>query len=198
MVLSERQMIGLFTALVALLITQRVLELLLAEKNRRWSLAHGGVESGQQHYPVIVGMHVLYYGSLIFERHYFSRAWNPAWPLWLGILILAQVLRIWVIVTLGRLWNTRIIVIPGRSLVRSGPYRFVRHPNYVVVAVELAAVALLCGAYLTALCFTVANALVLRVRIREEELALKQLADAHHVQLPRFVPVSVRDKRPQD
>ena len=188
----------MFTALVAFLIAQRVFELMLAEKNRRWSMAHGGVESGQQHYLVIVGMHVLYYGSLIFERHYFSRAWNPAWPLWLGVLVLAQALRIWVIVTLGPLWNTRIIVIPGRSLVGSGPYRFVRHPNYVAVSVELAAVALLCGAYVTAFCFTIANVLVLRVRIREEELALKQSTDAHHGQLPRFIPGSFRDSRPQD
>ncbi len=188
----------MFTALVAFLIAQRLFELMLAEKNRRWSLARGGVESGQRHYYVIVGMHSLYYASLIIERDYFSRTWSPAWPLLLGILVLAQALRIWVIVTLGPFWNTRIIVIPGRNLVRNGPYRFVRHPNYVVVSVELAAVALLCDAYLTALCFTVANAFVLRIRIREEELALARSADAYCGKLPRFIPRSLRIGEPRD
>ncbi len=188
----------MFALLVTILIAQRGLELLLAEKNRRWSLANGGVESGQGHYPVVVGMHVLYYAALVIERLWFSRTWDPAWPLWLGMLVLAQVLRIWVLVTLGPLWNTRIMVIPGRSLVKSGPYRYVRHPNYVVVCIELAVVGILCGAYITALCFTIANVLVLRVRIREEELALERSTDGQQEQRPRFIPGIRRKGRSPD
>jgi methyltransferase len=167
----------MFAALVIVLLCQRAAELFLAEKNRRWALERGGKESGQDHYPLIVGMHALFYVSLVLEYRYLSKGWNSAWPFWLALLILTQLFRVWCIASLGRFWNTRIIVIPGVKRVTTGPYRWLRHPNYVVVAVEILIIPVLCGCYLTALAFTLANLLVLRIRIREEESALEELTN---------------------
>lgn len=178
----------MFAILVICLLAQRALEIALAERNRRWAMDQGGRESGQWHYPIIVGMHILFYVCLVLEYRYLSRGWNPWWPLWLLILILAQALRIWAIVSLGRFWNTRIIVVPGRMPVLKGPYRFLRHPNYVVVVTEICVIPVLCGAYLTAIVFSAANALVLYLRIREEERALDELGGIDLSMLPRFIP----------
>lgn len=164
----------MFAALVMFLLCQRAAELLLAEKNRRWALEQGGKESGQEHYPFIVGMHVLFYISLVLEYRYLSKGWNSAWPFWLALLVLTQIFRVWCIASLQRCWNTRIIVIPGQKPVRKGPYRWLRHPNYVVVALEILIIPVMCGCYFTALVFTLSNILILRRRIREEEYALDQ------------------------
>ncbi|HYK91817.1 MAG TPA: isoprenylcysteine carboxylmethyltransferase family protein [Acidobacteriota bacterium] len=178
----------MFSAFVALLLAMRATELLIARRNGRWAREQGGVESGARHYPIMVGMHCLFYVSLVAEHHFNPMGWNALWPLWLGILALVEALRVWLILSLGRFWNTRIIVIPGGRRVAKGPYRFVRHPNYVVVTLEILLIPVICGAYLTALAFSIANALVLRTRIREEERALRQLAGPDTNFLPRFVP----------
>src|SRR5262249_59122237 len=141
-------------------------------RNGRWAGAQGGIESGAGHYPVMVAVHTLFYVALALEWMFISPGWSSLWPLWLALLAFAQVLRVWAIRSLGRYWNTRIITIPGMPLVRRGPYRFVRHPNYVVVMIEIAAIPLLVSDYWTAAVFSVLNALVLTVRIREEEKAL--------------------------
>ena len=177
-----------FAALVGVLLAERALEFILAERNRRWARSRGGQESGQRHYPIIVGMHALFYASLVLERYSLSRGWTPLWPVWLALLALGQGLRVWAIASLGRFWNTRIIVIPGLRPVTRGPYRFIRHPNYLVVAIEVFVVPVLCGAYLTALVFSAANAVVLHIRIREEEQALLRAAGADLRALPRFIP----------
>jgi methyltransferase len=178
----------MFAALMAFLLIQRVLELVLAERNRRWAREQGGRESGQWHYPLIVAVHVAFYISLALEYRYLSSGWNPLWPVWLAILVLAQALRVWAIVSLGRYWNTRIIVIPGRKPVIKGPYRLIRHPNYLVVATEIFVIPVLCGAYFTAAAFSAINAVVLYLRIREEERALAGLGGLDLSRFPRFIP----------
>ncbi len=181
-------MLPVFTLLVAALILQRVSEVLIGERNRRWAFARGGEERGRRLYPVIVGIHILFFFSLVLEWRYRARGWSPAWPLWLGLLIAAQFVRAWVIASLGRYWNTRIVIIPGMTPVVQGPYRFVRHPNYLAVVIELVALPAMCGAYYTAAVFSLANAAVLAVRIPQEERALEQASGQSLSAVPRFIP----------
>jgi methyltransferase len=177
-----------FAILISFLALQRIGELLLAERNRRWARTRGGVEFGTGHYPVVVLIHVLFYVSLVVEWLLGPRSWSDLWPVWLGLLIASQILRAWVILSLGRFWNTRIIVIPGENPVARGPYRFVRHPNYVVVMAEMLAIPMLCGAYFTAGIFSLANAWILSRRIPEEERALEKASGRPLPKLPRFLP----------
>ena len=185
----------MFAFLLTILLIQRVLELFLAERNRRWLLDNGGIEAGKGHYRWLVVQHTLFYLSLVLEATFLSPGWNPLWPLWVVVLVAAQALRIWAIVSLGRFWNTRIIVLPDSKPIAKGPYRWIRHPNYLVVVVELLAVPVLCGAYFTALCFSITNGFVLRKRIRDEERMLSELGDPSWDRLPRFVPNSKRGAR---
>ena len=167
-----------FTVVVALVGLERVAELVVSNRNARWSLAHGGRESGRSHYPVMVLLHTgLLVGMLV-------EVWvrRPDVPLALAapmllLVVASQALRWWCIATLGRQWNTRVIVVPGMPRVTGGPYRLVPHPNYVAVVVEGFALPLLGGAWITALVFTVANAVLLTVRIRVEDEALRTLPD---------------------
>ena len=152
---------------------ERLAELVLSTRNAHWVSARGGLEFGRRHYPVMVVLHsALLVGSVVevwlLQRPFI--AWL-GWPM-LVIVVAAQSLRWWCIVTLGRRWNTRVIVLPGAPLVRDGPYRLLRHPNYVAVVAEGVALPLVHTAWLTALCFTVANAWLLAVRIRIENAAL--------------------------
>lgn len=178
----------MFTALITLLVAQRLSELVISNRNQHWALSRGGIETGQGQYRVVVALHVLFFLSLVAERLLVQRGWNPIWPFWLGALIVAQLLRAWSMLSLGRFWNTRIVVIPGERPVLKGPYRFVRHPNYVAVAIEILAIPILCGAYVTAATFGVLNALVLYWRIREEERALDLMGGSELRRLPRFIP----------
>jgi methyltransferase len=162
-----------FTALVAVVGLERLVELVVSTRNAAWSLRRGGRETGRGHYPVMVLLHSgLLVGALV-------EAWvrRPAVPLALAVvmfvLVLAsQGLRWWCIATLGRRWNTRVIVVPDLPLVHAGPYRFLTHPNYVAVVVEGFTLPLVHAAWITALVFTVANAALLAVRLRVETAAL--------------------------
>lgn len=182
----------MFAVLFSYLMLQRLAELILAERNRRWALSHGGQEWDHRHYRVIVAVHILFYFSLWLEWRFWSSGWSGLWPIWLGLLAAAQVLRLWTILALGRRWNTRIIVVPKMELVTRGPYRFIRHPNYVAIIVELIAVPALCGAYRTAVIFSLANAWILARRIPQEELALRRWSGAALPPVPRFLPRHVR------
>jgi methyltransferase len=153
---------------------------------------HGGHECGGRTYPAIVTVHALFYLSLLVEWRSQSKGWNSGWPLWLALVAVAQILRYWSIWSLGRRWNTRIITVPAGKLVEQGPYRFVRHPNYTAVAVELLAIPVLCGAYVTAAIFSLANVLILTLRIPEEERALEQATGRALPDLPRFLPRLLR------
>jgi methyltransferase len=168
-----------FTVLVVLVGLERVAELVVSTRNAAWSKARGGVETGLGHYPFMVVLHTgLLAGALV--EAWARRPDVPAALAWsmLALVLASQALRWWCIATLGRQWNTRVIVVPGLTPVTGGPYRLLRHPNYVAVVVEGAALPLVHAAWLTAVVFTIANAALLTVRIRCEDRALAGLARA--------------------
>ena len=152
---------------------ERLVELAVSKRNARWSFANGGREFGQGHYPVMVIMHTLLLFACIAEVALLHRPFIPVlgWSM-VVVVALSTVLRWWCAATLGKHWNPRLIVIPDAPLVTGGPYRFLHHPNYTAVTAEVAALPLVHSAWLTAIVFTIANALVLNVRIRAENLAL--------------------------
>ena len=154
-------------AILAFVTLQRLGELALARRNTARLLAEGGVEAGRRHYPLIVALHAVWLAGL------WALAWDrPANLAWLALFAVLQALRVWVIATLGPRWTTRIIVLPGAPLVRRGPYRLLPHPNYAVVAGEIAVLPLVFGLWGYALAFSLANAAILFVRIRAEDRAL--------------------------
>lgn len=163
----------LFTILVFAVGLERLAELVVAKRNLAWSLARGGRESGFGHYPFMVALHTGLLAGCVLEVWLGGRPFIPAlgWPM-LVLALGSQALRWWCIRTLGPQWNTRVIVVPNAGRVTGGPYRFLNHPNYVAVVVEGAALPLVHTAWLTALCFTVLNAVLLTVRIRTENSAL--------------------------
>ncbi|MEO3861540.1 isoprenylcysteine carboxyl methyltransferase family protein [Acrocarpospora sp. B8E8] len=163
-----------YTLLVLLVGVERLAELVVARRNERWSRERGAVVSGQGHYPWMVALHTGLLAGCLIEVAAADRPFLPwlGWPM-LALVVAAQGLRWWCIATLGPQWNTRVIVVPGMPLVTGGPYRWMRHPNYVAVAVEGAALPLTHTAWVTALIFTVANAVLMVVRIRCEEAALR-------------------------
>jgi methyltransferase len=166
----------LLVVAVLLAAAQRLFELRLAQRNERRARARGAVEWGRGHYPIIVGLHSLWLVSTLVEGLLRGPVFPVYWPAALALFLLVQPLRYWAILSLGESWNTKILVVPGAKPVRSGPYRYLSHPNYVVVVVEILTFPLIFGAWLTALAFTLLNAAVLRVRIREENRALGELA----------------------
>jgi methyltransferase len=164
----------LFTALIAAVALERLAELVVSKRNAAWSFQRGGVETGQRHYLVMVVLHTgLLVGALL-EVWLRRPEFEPALGLTMLVLVIAsQALRWWCITTLGPRWNTRVIVVPGLPLVTGGPYRLTSHPNYVAVVVEGLALPLVHSAWITAVVFTVANALLLSVRLRVENQALR-------------------------
>lgn len=155
-------------ALVMLVLAQRLAEVLWARRNERRLLAQGAIEIGARHYPLFFLLHGAWLASLAL----LVPANAPLfWPLLLAFVLL-QAARLWVIASLGRYWTTRIITLPGAPIVRRGPYRWLRHPNYAIVAAEIAVLPLVFGAWPIALVFSVLNTLLLRHRIRLEEQAL--------------------------
>ncbi|MCD4535410.1 isoprenylcysteine carboxyl methyltransferase family protein [Nocardioides sp. cx-169] len=165
-----------FTVLVVLVALERVAELVVSQRNAAWSLERGGRETGQGHYPFMVVLHSGFLVAMLVEA-WVRRPEVPAALAWsmLALVVASQALRWWCIATLGRRWNTRVIVVPGLPAVTSGPYRIMRHPNYVAVVVEGAALPLVHASWITALVFTLANAALLRVRISTENAALRTL-----------------------
>ena len=154
---------------VLLLVTlQRLAELVIARRNTKRLLAHGAHEAAPEHYPLIVGLHAAWLIGL----------WILAYdlqpdPTLLGIFLLLQAMRIWILTTLGPRWTTRIIVLPGAPLVRDGPFRFLSHPNYCVVVAELFVLPLAFGLLWYGIVFSILNAIVLTIRIRAENEALQ-------------------------
>jgi methyltransferase len=165
-----------FVVLIVLVGLERLAELVVSQRNTAWSLQRGGREYGAGHYPFMVVLHSgLLVGALI-EVLVADRPYVPvlAWTM-LALVVLAQALRWWCITTLERRWSTRVVVVPGLPLVTGGPYRWMRHPNYVAVVVEGFALPLVHTAWVTALVFTLANAALLRVRIGVEDAALAEV-----------------------
>jgi methyltransferase len=161
---------------VCLVALQRLLEVAYSRRNERRLRARGAVERGAGHYPLMVGLHSLWLVSMLVEglvRGPVIPAW---WPLPLAAFLLVQPLRYWAILSLGKNWNTRVLVVPGGNVVRSGPYRYLPHPNYLVVVVEILTFPLVFGAWITAIVFSLLNAALLFVRIRTENRALREYA----------------------
>lgn len=160
-----------FAVFIVFLILLRVGELLLARRNERWLLQHGAVEYGRKHYRYIVMLHVFFFVSLITEYVFTSTGYYSIPLLVLYFLLLG--FKAWAILSLGKFWNTKIFHITGYPLVKKGPYRFMKHPNYVIVIAEIALIPLIFHLYITAIVFSVLNGVMLYVRIREENKALK-------------------------
>jgi methyltransferase len=165
-----------FWVLLGVICVERVAELVVSARHATALLRDGGVESGLRHFPVMVALHVALLAGCVVEPVVAHQAFLPAlgYPM-LVVVLAANALRWWCIATLGDRWSARVIVLPGVPLVRSGPYRWFAHPNYVAVIVEGAALPLVGSAWITSACFTIANAALLTVRIRCE---VRALADA--------------------
>ncbi|MFQ5783905.1 MAG: isoprenylcysteine carboxyl methyltransferase family protein [Alphaproteobacteria bacterium] len=155
-------------AIVAYIILVRLAELILAARNTRRLKARGAVETGARHYPLFVALHAGWLVAMLLA----IPPQTPAGVSLVGVFAALQVVRLWVILSLGERWTTRVVVLPGTPLVKRGPYRFLRHPNYAVVAGEIAVVPLIFGAWEIALLFSALNLVLLRHRIRVENAAL--------------------------
>jgi methyltransferase len=173
--------VGVIWFLVFILLTgaERINELVVSMRNARWAFARGGVEWGKRHFPWMIALHTGLLVGALAEVYLLRRPFIPGlgWPM-LVIALLCQAGRIWVIRSLGHQWNTRVIVVPGAGRVSRGPYRFswLPHPNYLIVVVEGIALPLVGTAWITALTFTVLNAvLLLAFRIPTEDRALLAL-----------------------
>ena len=162
-----------FLAVVA---AQRVGELVLSRRNAKRVRMRGARELSPGHFPFIIVVHVLFFVSLAGEVLLMGARPNRWWPLWLALWLAAQALRYSAVRALGDRWNTRIVVVPGEAPVTTGPYRFVRHPNYLAIVVEFVAGSLLFGAWRTAIAISLLNAIALRIRIRAENAALDAAA----------------------
>lgn len=160
---------GFAIAILSYVSLERLFELIFAGRNTKRLRAMGAREHGQRHYPLMVGFHTLWLVTLWF----LARDRQPD-LFWVAIYVLLQAARIWVLATLGPRWTTRILVLPGEDLVKEGPYRFLNHPNYWVVAGEIAVLPLVFGLPWVALVFTILNAAILTVRIRAENRALQR------------------------
>lgn len=164
-----------FAIFFAFIVTQRMVELGIARRNEQWILSQGAMEYGKEHYKYMVSMHIAFLASFLLEVVIFDRTLSPFWPGILTLFFLTQFLRIWAIQSLGKYWNTKVLILPDASIVKTGPYKFLRHPNYTIVVLEIILIPLMFNAYFTAIVFTVLNAWMLSVRIPLEERALSEM-----------------------
>lgn len=180
----------MFTWLIVIIILQRLIELYIARKNEAWMKSQGGIEVGQSHYQYMVIIHICFFIALLLEVFLFNRTSSSAFPILLIGFILTQIGRVWVILSLGRYWNTKIIILPQGNVIKKGPYRFLKHPNYVIVSLELIIIPFIFQAYFTAVLFTLLNILILSIRIPAEEKALLELTEYGEVfsKQNRFLP----------
>lgn len=163
----------IYFGLLVVICFERLVELVVSQRHASESLGSGGIESGQGHFPIMVTLHAALLAGCWLEPLALHRAFIPAlgWPMFV-LVILANSLRWWCIAALGPRWSARVIVMPGVPLVTTGPYRYFRHPNYVAVIAEGAALPLMGSAWITACTFTMLNLALLTVRIRCESRAL--------------------------
>jgi methyltransferase len=189
-------MMFFFKLFLAILAIQRIVELIIARKNEKWMKNQGAKEYGQKHYRAMVLIHFAFFVSLLIEGGIFHSGIHPLWEFLLTIFLLTQAGRIWVISSLGRYWNTKIIVLPHAEVVASGPYKLFRHPNYLIVTIELMIVPLIFNAYWTMVIFAVLNQLILFMRILIEEHALKRETDYElvHLGTPGWIGTVKKEK----
>lgn len=161
----------IFIVFISFIILLRVAELILAKKNEQWLLQHGAVEYGKEHYPFIVALHVLFFVSLVIE---YTSGQNPSYSVLIIVLYFLLILfKAWVIASLGTFWNTKIFRIQSIPSIKKGPYKYIKHPNYLVVVVEIALIPLAFHLYYTAIIFSILNAIMLTIRIKAENRVLQ-------------------------
>jgi len=166
-----------YTVLIAVIAIQRMWELRVSRRHLRALKARGAIEVGAAHYPWMVALHTAFLLACVAEVWLLDRPWRPAVALVaISVLGLALALRWWTLWTLGNRWTTRVVVVPDEDLVTTGPYRWLRHPNYLAVVLEIAAIPMVHFAWLTATVFSFANLILLSMRIRIEERALDEVA----------------------
>lgn len=162
--------------LIIFIIGQRLVELVIAKQNEKWMKARGGIETGSAHYKWFIYLHILFFISVFLETSMKLANQEVVFSyFYFFVFLLAQLARFWCIYSLGRFWNTKIIVMPRVALIKKGPYKYIKHPNYVIVAVELFVIPMLFGAYLSAIVFPILHVLLLRIRIPAEEKALTSI-----------------------
>lgn len=165
--------------IIAFTVIERLVELIVSQRNAAWSFARGGREIGADHYKWMVMLHTSYLFACVIEPLVFDRQVNDVIAtFFMVVVILTQLLRWWVILTLGHQWNTRVIIVPGLARVKRGPFLWFDHPNYLAVIVELAALPLIHGAWLTSVIYSALNLWLLKVRISIENKALAQLSSS--------------------
>jgi methyltransferase len=171
--MSARSTNALLVLYLAVLAIQRLWELSRSRRNWERVRLRGAREVGGSHFPLFVALHVLYPIALIVEVVTVARP-GPGWPLWAAVWVVAQWLRYSAVRALGERWNVRIVVIPGEPPVRTGPYQWIAHPNYLAVALELVAAPLVFGAWRTAAAASLVNAIAMAIRIPAENRALRE------------------------
>ncbi|MGI9534738.1 MAG: isoprenylcysteine carboxyl methyltransferase family protein [Thermodesulfobacteriota bacterium] len=163
---------SIFILFIIFLAIQRILELRLAKKNEKVVRKEGAIEYDREGYKYIVFMHVGFFISLILEKYLLNRGFNSLSLLIFIIFIFTQLLRYWAITSLGKYWNTKILVVPNTPLIAKGPYKYLKHPNYLAVITEIVVIPLIFSCYITCIIFSTLNFLTLLRRIRIEENAL--------------------------
>ncbi|WP_335869656.1 isoprenylcysteine carboxyl methyltransferase family protein [Bacillus sp. 2205SS5-2] len=180
---------------VGIVVVQRLIELVIARNNEKWMKSQGAIEYGKGHYKFMVLIHSLFFVSLLIEFKWTGGKVHSLWLLFLILFLLAQIGRVWVLSSLGKYWNTKILVLPNADVVAKGPYKYMKHPNYVLVTIELIVIPIMFQAYWTLFFFGCLNQLILAVRIPEEEKALEEITDYKetHEHTYRFVPTVKKD-----
>ena len=171
-------MVALYIVFLVLIAAERIVELRISSKNAARAFERGGVEYGQKHFVAMKLLHTLFFFGCGLEVLFLHRPFVPTLgaPM-LALALAAQGLRYWAVTSLGKCWNVRVILVPDRPAVTRGPYKYLRHPNYLAVVIEGVAIPLIHSAWLTAIVFSVLNAIILTIRIRCEEKALAQHSD---------------------
>lgn len=159
-----------FTLFIFFVVLLRIVELIIARSNEKWMRRNGAVEYGQAHYPFIILLHTLFFFSLIAEYNFSSTV--HFYPILVVVYLILAALKFWVIGSLGKFWNTKILRIPAAILINKGPYKYVKHPNYMIVVAELIVIPMCFQLVYTAVIFTFLNAIMLYVRIKEENRVL--------------------------
>ena len=185
-----------FMLFFSVLMIQRIVELFIAKSNEKWMKSQGAKEYGQTHYRMMVAIHIAFFISLLIEGGLLHSGVNHYWPFLLGGFILTQLGRVWAIASLGKYWNTKIIVLPQAEVVAKGPYKHLKHPNYLIVTLEFLIVPLLFNAYWTLFIFALLNQFILSIRIPLEERALKEETDYEmvHVRTRGWIPLFKKEK----
>lgn len=158
--------------LITFVILQRLVELIIAKRNEKWILQNGGYEVGASHYPFMILLHSSFFLALLSETIILKTEISAIWGFLLPLFLLIQIGRIWCLQSLGKFWNTKILILPGATIIKKGPYKKIRHPNYLIVTMELLILPLLLNAYFTAFIFSCLNLWMLAIRIPTEEKAL--------------------------